>query len=90
MRRWSNGDVPSRTLLHLCSEFEGEEHPCNVVPINTSIKIHWRPCGAPFLRRQPSERFGQDAVIKYVENVSPLDLGIIFYTLSQFLYQHGQ
>jgi hypothetical protein len=23
------------------SEFEGVEHPCNVVPINTSIKNHW-------------------------------------------------
>jgi hypothetical protein len=40
-RRWSNGDVPCRASVHLSSEFEGEEHPCNVVPINTSIKIHW-------------------------------------------------
>jgi len=41
MRRWSNGDVPCRASVHLSSEFEVEEHPCNVVPINTSIKIHW-------------------------------------------------
>jgi len=44
MRRWSNGDVPSRASVHFSSEFEGEEYPCNssnVVPINTSIKIHW-------------------------------------------------
>jgi hypothetical protein len=40
MHRWSSGDVPCRVSVHLSSEFEGEGHPCNVVPINTSIKIH--------------------------------------------------
>jgi hypothetical protein len=34
MRRWSNGDVPCRAWVHLSSEFEGEEHPCNVVSIS--------------------------------------------------------
>ncbi len=40
IRRCSNGNVPCRDSVHLSSECEGEEHPCNVVPINTAIKIH--------------------------------------------------
>ena len=41
MSRWSNGDVSCRASVHLSSEFEGEELPSDVVPINSPIKIHW-------------------------------------------------